>query len=710
MPDDADAEIVALRTVLTDLVALSAIPTAWVGREPADVAAGLADTLVGLLRLDFVFVRLRVPGVAGEVDATRGKAWNTFPEWLESHLPESGPLSGMEVIPDVSGDGEPCRGVVVPVGVNAEGGVVAAASSRIDFPTEIDQLLLRLAASHTARAFQSAFLVHERTRAEEELRKARDELETKVDERTAELRRSEAYLSEAQRLTHTGTAALDGVTGEIIHSSDEHSRLYGFDLDQGVPSFEEFRQRVHPKDRAGWTEALREGIRQGARVEGEFRVVPPQGPLRYLGAIVHPVSSARGELDEFVATVVDVTERKRAEKEQRAQLWFFESMDAVDRAIQGTSDLEQMMGDVLDVALVTFGCDRAWLVYPCDPEADSHRVRMERTRPEYIGAFGLGVDISNDPRTASIFRTVLASNGPVRFDPESDSALPPSPSAERFSIKSMIAMAVYPKVDKPYMFGLHQCSYPRVWTPHEERLFHEIGRRLADALDTLLMFRNLHESQRKLEGSRAELAASRARIVTAADQTRRRIERDLHDGVQQRLVSLALEQRQAVAMVPAELRELQAQLSAVADGLADAMEELQEISRGIHPAVLAQGGLATALKTLARRSAVPVLVEVRAETQLPEPVEVAAYYIVSEALTNTAKHAHASAVQVLVEARDGVLGLSIRDDGRGGADPSRGSGLIGLTDRVDALGGTIEVASPSGEGTTLLITLPIEES
>src|SRR6202012_2889071 len=136
-----------------------------------------------------------------------------------------------------------------------------------------------------------------------------------------------------------------------------------------------------------------------------------------------------------------------------------------------------------------------------------------------------------------------------------------SPQIERFSIKSMIAMAVHPKVDKPYMFGLHQCAYPRVWAPHEERLFHEIGRRLADALDTLLMFRNLRESQRKLEGSRAELAASRARIVTAADQTRRRIERDLHDGVQQRLISLALDQRQAEAMVPPESPELQARLS-----------------------------------------------------------------------------------------------------------------------------------------------------
>jgi signal transduction histidine kinase len=424
---------------------------------------------------------------------------------------------------------------------------------------------------------------------------------------------------------------------------------------------------------------------------------------------VHPVFTARGELDEFVATIIDVTERKRAEKEHRAQLWSLESMDAIDRAIQATSDLEQMMGDVLDAVLKIFRCDRAWLLYPCDPEADSLRVPAERTRPEYSGALGAGADIPNDPEVADVSRSLLASDGPVRFDPESDCALP-SELAERFDIKSIIAMAVRPKVDKPYAFGLHQCSRPRVWKAHEERLFHEIGRRLADALDTLLMFRNLRESQRKLEGSRAELAASRSRIVTAGDQTRRRIERDLHDGVQQRLVSLALDQRLATAMVPAELHELQARLSRVADGLAGAMEELQKISRGIHPAILAKGGLAAALKTLARRSAVPVLLEVRAGTRLPEPVEVAAYYIVSEALTNTAKHARASEVHVAVETRDGVLGLSIHDDGCGGADPTRGSGLIGLTDRVDALGGTIEVASPRGAGTTLLIKLPIEES
>jgi len=707
MPVDTDPEIRALRTVLRDLVALSAIPVAWIGREPTAVAAGLADVLTGLLQLDFVFVRLCLPGVDGAVDVTRGNAWKAFPEWLDHHLAESDRFSGMQVIPDVGGGVEPYRGVVIPIGVNAEG-IVAVACDRVDFPAETDQLLLRLAANHAATAFQSAALVHERIKAEEELRQARDGLEMKVAERTAELRTSEAYLSEAQRLTHTGTAALNGVTGEVIHSSDEHSRLYGFDPAQGVPSFEEFRQRVHPEDRAAWTESLKRGMRKAATVEGEFRVVPPGGPLRYLRAIVHPVLTARGELEEFVGTVMDVTERRRAEEEHRAQLWFLESLDAIDRAIQGTSGLEQMMGDVLDVVLATFRCDRAWLVYPYDPAVDPRQVRIERTRPEYAGAPGADVGVPDELEVARLSHLVLGSSSPVRFDPESGCPFPPQ-LAERFGIKSMIAMAVYPKVDKPYMFGLHQCSRPRVWTPHEERLFHEIGRRLADALKTLLMFRDLRESQRKLEGSRAELAASRARIVTAADQMRRRIERDLHDGVQQRLVSLSLGQRTASAMVPPELPELQARLSRVADGLAGALEELQEISRGIHPAILARGGLAAALKTLARRSAVPVRLEVRDETRLPEPVEVAAYYIVSEALTNTAKHAHASAVSVVVEASDGVLGLSIRDDGRGGADPTRGSGLIGLTDRVDALGGTIDVASPVGAGTTLLIRLPIEQ-
>ena len=704
---DTDADGLRLRAALRDLVALSAIPAVWIGREPPAVATGLADALVELLQLDFAFVRLSDPGGAGAVDVTRGNAWKDFPDWLERHLASSVQFPRKEIVPDVGGDSEPHRGVAIPIGVDGEGGVVAVASERGDFPTAMDQLLLSLAANHAAAAFQSARIIHERRRAEEALREARDELEVKVAERTAELRRSEAYLAEGQRLTHTGSFAINVSNEEPTHSSDEHSRMYGFDPQQEVPSLEEFLQRIHPEDRVRCIEALERGIREATTFELEYRVALPQGPVKHLHVVAHPAFDASGELDEFVGTVVDVTERKQAEEERRAQLWFFESMDGVNRAIQRANDLEQMLGAVLDVVVAVFGCDRAWLIYPCDPEVDSHRVLMERTQPDYIGAFGLGAEIPNDQEVAGVIRTVLASSSPVRFDPESGNALPSAPS-ERFRVRSMIAMGVYPKTDRPYMFGLHQCSHARIWTSPEERLFQEIGRRLADALDTLLMFRDARESERKLERSRAELAASRARIVTAADETRRRLERDLHDGVQQQLIAAQLELSAiGAAMSPDDERK--SQLAETASGLAGALEDLVEISRGIHPAVLAEGGLGPALKTLARRSPVPVELELRTETRLPAQLEVAAYYVVSEALTNVAKHADASFVQVAVEVRDGVLELSIRDDGRGGADARRGSGLIGLTDRVDALEGTIDVASPIGEGTKLHVTLPIED-
>jgi signal transduction histidine kinase len=209
--------------------------------------------------------------------------------------------------------------------------------------------------------------------------------------------------------------------------------------------------------------------------------------------------------------------------------------------------------------------------------------------------------------------------------------------------------------------------------------------------------------------SRAEIAASRARIVAAADETRRRIERDLHDGAQQRLVSLGLELRAAQAEVPPALDKLEGELSHVAEGLASVQDELREFARGIHPAILAEGGLGPALRTLTRRSAVPVELDIRSETRPAEGVEVAAYYVVSEALTNAAKHARASIVRVEMEAHGGTMRVCIRDDGAGGADPARGSGLVGLKDRVEALGGTIAIRSPPGAGTSLDVELPLSE-
>jgi signal transduction histidine kinase len=207
---------------------------------------------------------------------------------------------------------------------------------------------------------------------------------------------------------------------------------------------------------------------------------------------------------------------------------------------------------------------------------------------------------------------------------------------------------------------------------------------------------------------RAALAASRARIVTAADETRRRIERDLHDGTQQQLVSLMLELRTAQAAVPSQLSDLTGQLSHIAGGLSGVFERVREISHGIHPAILSERGLTSALKTLARRSAVPVELDLRTRRRLPGQVEVAAYYAVSEALANAAKHAHASIVHIGLDTADAIVRLAIRDDGVGGADPARGSGLTGLRDRIEAVGGTLDVTSLAGHGTTLLIEIPVK--
>jgi signal transduction histidine kinase len=210
--------------------------------------------------------------------------------------------------------------------------------------------------------------------------------------------------------------------------------------------------------------------------------------------------------------------------------------------------------------------------------------------------------------------------------------------------------------------------------------------------------------------SRAQLAASRARVVAASDETRRRIERDLHDGAQQRLVSLALELRLAQQEVPDELPALRSGIGSAAEELTKVLDDLREISRGIHPAILTEGGLGAALRTLARRSVVPVEMHVATRSRYPQPVEAAAYYVVSEALTNTAKHAEASHVDVALEQQDGALRLRVADDGVGGAEPRHGSGLIGLRDRVEALGGSIDISSPAGQGTVIQVSLSIDHA
>ena len=322
MPTGFEADALRLRTALRDLVALSAVPAAWIGREPPAIAAGLADVLVNSLRLDFAFVRLRDPNGGAAVEIARGSARPAFPQWLHHHLAAGGRLSRREIVRDM-GDGTwGDRGIVIPVGVDAEGGVVAEACDRGDFPSEIDQLLLSVAANHAATAFQMARLVDDHRSAEtalreseRQLRQARDELEAKVAERTAELRRSEAYLSEAQQISRTGSWYWSVKTGEVRWSA-EHFRLFGCDPAATQPSYARFVEPIHPEDRPLIEQTIATAVAKKSQFQLEYRIVLPDATVKYLLSIGRPGVTDSGDL-EYIGTVMDITERKRAEVEAR---------------------------------------------------------------------------------------------------------------------------------------------------------------------------------------------------------------------------------------------------------------------------------------------------------------------------------------------------------------------------------------------------------
>jgi len=317
MPAESKTGSVALRTALRELVALSTIPAAWVGREPPIIAAGLADVLVGSLHLDFAFVRLCDPGGGAAVEVTRGNAWKAFPEWLRTHPGGVDQFSCREIVADLGG-AEPCRGVVIPIGVNADAGMVAAACTRTDFPNQIDQLLLSVAANHAAAAFQNARLRDELDAKVAELREARNELERKVSERTADLQRSEAYLAEAQRLSHCGSFAWN-VSREGIYWSEETYRI--FECDQAIePTLEFILQRTHPEDRALVQQVSDRAQQERRDFHFEYRLLMPNGSVKHIETVGHAVERQESDNFGYVGSVLDVTERKQAEQKFRGLL------------------------------------------------------------------------------------------------------------------------------------------------------------------------------------------------------------------------------------------------------------------------------------------------------------------------------------------------------------------------------------------------------
>jgi PAS domain S-box-containing protein len=434
-----------------------------------------------------------------------------------------------------------------------------------------------------------------------------------------------------------------------------------------------FLDFVHPDDRES-TQQAHDGTVRGAEITGfENRYIRSDGAERWLQWSARPVP----EEGLIYAAARDVTDARRASQEQAA-LRKVATLVAKRAAPAGVFDavvaeMHQLLG-AENTRLLRY-------------EAD-HTVTVVAARSAPGAEMPLGTRYSLDGQSVSA--VVWRTGRPARLDHFEG---PPGSAAEAVIRLGIRSAAGAPILVEERLWGVMVAA----WTRHQP---------VSGIEDRIAQFTDLVATAISNAQARADLAASRARIVAASDQTRRRIERDLHDGAQQRLVSLGLALRAAQRAVPPDQAQLGLELARVADGITEVLEELREMSRGIHPAILSLGGLGPALKALARRSPVPVQLDVQMQGRLPERAEVAAYFVVSEALANVAKHAQASVVQVRVAVRDGVLHVSIHDDGVGGADPSRGSGLIGLTDRVEASGGTISISSHAGEGTRITADLP----
>src|SRR6266436_5480876 len=318
MDTDQSAGILRLRATVRDLLALSMIPETWVGREPSAIATDLIDLLVESLQLDFAFVRLCDRTGCQVVEVTRGNSWKTFQEWLQQHLTVIGQISRKEIVTNVDGTEESCSGIVIPIGVNSKRGLVAAASDRSDFPDQIDQQLLSVAANNAATAFQNARLINELRTAqkalrdqEQELRQAHDELEIKVAERTSELRKSERELRDViDTIPAIVWSALpDGPNTYVNKRFVEYS---GLSAEQTAGSG--WQALIHPDDLERHVGKWMEAVATGKPHENEVRSRRSDGQYRWQLDRGVPLRDEDGNIVKWYGVTTDIEDRKRAEE------------------------------------------------------------------------------------------------------------------------------------------------------------------------------------------------------------------------------------------------------------------------------------------------------------------------------------------------------------------------------------------------------------
>jgi PAS domain S-box-containing protein len=478
------------------------------------------------------------------------------------------------------------------------------------------------------------------------------------------------HITESGRVVRLNETLQEAVG--LIELADSDDRP---DTVLGRPFTEVF---VFPEEADAFEQRLKQACTTGDTGEFDLRLRAASGELLdvlWRGVEIHDQEGSRG----FLLCGLDITERSRRQEEQAA-------LRRVAVAVASEQRPEEIFQLVTEELARLLGAEAANLMRLVD---ERHVEFVGRWSQGSVHAFGLGERRTLDEGPVT---TVMQSGRPEQFD-----LTPESPRAvrelfEEFGFNSLVAAPIMVS-GRPWGAVATAMAAPRTFQPGSAQRVEQFARLVSLALAN--------------SEARSQLAAQRARIVTAGDEERRRLERNLHDGAQQRLVSLSLSLRMAQTKLGSDIHAADELLSSASVELGLALEELRELARGIHPAVLTERGLGPALESLAARAAVPVTLERLPEQRFPSQVEAAAYYVVSEALTNVSKYANAKSARVRVAQLDGRAVVEVEDDGVGGADPTGGSGLRGLADRVEALEGRLAVDSVPGQGTTVRAEIPV---
>jgi PAS domain S-box-containing protein len=528
--------------------------------------------------------------------------------------------------------------------------------------------------------------------ADEHLLDTMTSLGTQIGQFVERCRAEQAVRDGDARKSAILNAAFDCVVtmdhnGDIVEVNKATERTFGYTAAELMGR--ELAELMIPPD---LREAHRSGLRRYIQT-GHANVINHPIELRGMRAdgSEFPVELAitRPELPGpplFCGYLRDVTERKRAEKALRRLADEQAALRRVATAVAAETEPARVFSVVTEEVGRLLGAQTANMVRY---DGGQRAAVVGGWNAEGVLSVPVGVTVELDGDTVAA--RVLRTERPARVDSYDD--IPGEMAAQLRELGFRGAVAA------PVMLGGRLWGAMIVSSVHPEPFPAGAEQRIADFAE--LAAQALANAQ-----ARAELAASRARIVEAGDAERRRLERNLHDGAQQRLVSLAVNLRLAARACDPDDATSRDAFERAGEELAQALAELRELARGIHPAVLSDRGLEPAIETLAARTPVPVQYTIQLDERLPEPVEAAAYYVVAEALTNAAKHASASEVTVRIERENGFACIEVADDGVGGAARDGGSGLRGLADRVEALGGRLALDSPAGEGTTVRAEIP----